>query len=106
MIAAREQGEKFEEPMIQAIQRAYYLQARNPSDSDTLTGVALEIGLDGERFASQLESPATQQQLTLEMSEGRSMGVQGFPSLVLKDERGFKKIQHDYLDARRILDQL
>ena len=34
--------------MISAIQHAYYLQARNPSNADTLIALAAEIGLDAD----------------------------------------------------------
>ena len=40
VIAAIAQGREFEEPMIEAIQRAYYLDARNPSDDETLIALA------------------------------------------------------------------
>ncbi|MEJ1355265.1 MAG: DsbA family protein [Candidatus Sedimenticola sp. (ex Thyasira tokunagai)] len=106
VIAAREQGLAFEEPMIEAIQHGYYLHARNPSDSGTLMAMAQEIGLDGDRFAEQLQSAATRRRLEREMAQGRAMGVSGFPSLVLQEGAGFTRIEHNYLDAQKILRQL
>ena len=38
--------EQLEDAMILAIQKAYYLQALNPSNEDTLVGCAESIGLD------------------------------------------------------------
>ena len=35
--------------MIEAIQRAYYLEARNPSDRSTLLDLADNLGLDPDR---------------------------------------------------------
>ena len=42
VIAARQQGAAREETMIHAIQKAYYLGARNPSDTQTLVALARE----------------------------------------------------------------
>ena len=56
VIAARRQSEDYERPMIKAIQRAYYLDAKNPSDSDTLLQCAKDIGCDGAVFSKDFES--------------------------------------------------
>lgn len=44
--------------MIHAIQKAYYLQARNPSERETLIELAAELGLDPGRFARPPSGPA------------------------------------------------
>ena len=54
VLAAGNQG-KYDE-MIDAIQRAYYLRAMNPSDLETLEALAEELGLDAERFAAEIRS--------------------------------------------------
>ena len=58
VISARNQGAGFEEPMILAIQRAYYLEARNPSEEETLAELAEAIGLDGDEFVRDLNAAA------------------------------------------------
>ncbi|RME33176.1 MAG: DsbA family protein, partial [Gammaproteobacteria bacterium] len=55
VIAAGLQGERNVPGMIRAIQEAYYLQARNPSEREVLIELAGEIGLDPHRFALDLE---------------------------------------------------
>ena len=83
---ARDSGEAkiLEKAMIKAIQEGYYLNARNPSDFDTLIAFAEEIGLDVERFKLALNSESTVEKLNEEMRMARSIGAQGFPSLILK----------------------
>ena len=83
VIAARRQDPSLDEAITAAIQRAYYLHARNPSDRDTLIALAGEIGADTGRFAADLDSPETRQELEREMTRARHLGVNGFPSLVL-----------------------
>ena len=106
VIAARNQGAQFEEPMILAIQHAYYLQARNPSDDDTLIALADGMRLDRERFANELHFGPTRQMLESEIAAGLSMGARGFPSLVLETGGTYRMLSYDYLDPRPLLDQL
>ena len=50
VLAASAQQENSVPEMFEAIQRAYYQEARNPSDNATLVALADEIGLDKRRF--------------------------------------------------------
>ncbi|MEM7565558.1 MAG: DsbA family protein, partial [Pseudomonadota bacterium] len=59
VIAAREQGLQFEQLMTARVQQAYYLEAKNPSDNQTLIDLAEEIGLKSKRFSEDLVSDAT-----------------------------------------------
>jgi len=106
VIAAKSQAPEFEEPMILAIQRAYYLQARNPSDAGVLTELAEEIGLDTERFAFDCGTEQTHNRLMEEIAFGRAIGVQGFPSLVLRESDGYRPLSYDYRDPEVVLSQL
>lgn len=99
VIAAREQGEDNDVLMTKAIQRAYYEQARNPSDTEILVDLAGEIGLDAGIFANALTSTAVDEQLDREIEHSRALGVQGFPSLVLVEGDISRLIRIDYLDS-------
>ena len=57
-IAASYQGA--EDGMVDAIQRAYYLRALNPSDIAVLAQLAAELSLDAVRFEADLLSDATE----------------------------------------------
>ena len=106
VIAARDQGEEFAEPMILAVQQAYYLHARNPSDFQTLVELAGEIGVDQPCFREALDAPRTHNRLLQEIRQGQRMGAQGFPSLVLEHEGRYQLLSYDYLDAGVVLAQL
>jgi putative protein-disulfide isomerase len=94
VLAAREQGA--EQQMIDAIQRAYYLRAMNPSDNSTLIELAEELMLDVERFTHELKSPEIQEALEREFEVRRDLGVRGFPSLVLEVADRRFPIEIDY----------
>jgi putative protein-disulfide isomerase len=106
VIAAREQGEQYDVIMTRAIQQAYYQQARNPSDNETLIDLANEIGLDPDRFASQLSDAKTHQQLLDEIDSARSLGIAGFPSLMLERGGRYYPVLVNYTSVDQILNQI
>ncbi|MDO9143176.1 DsbA family protein [Rhodoferax sp.] len=95
-----------EDRMIHAIQQAYYLEARNPSDIGTLVDLAVEIGLDRTLFATELSGAAVQALLLDEVTFARSAPINGFPSLVLRTPLGPHPLSLDYCDAAPILRQI
>jgi putative protein-disulfide isomerase len=106
VIAAREQGQAFEQLMNTAIQRAYYTQARNPSDESILIELAGEIGLDVDRFRATLGSDTVNQVLEAEIAQVREMDVESFPTLVFEDPRGLRPIPLVYTDVQPTLEAL
>ena len=88
VISAKFQGTEYENAMILAIQQAYYLQAKNPSDDDVLIACAEEIGLNIKRFVHDVGHLECKQQLMSEIRFGQRIGAEGFPSLIVfKNER-------------------
>jgi putative protein-disulfide isomerase len=87
VIAASQQNAASEDPMVLAIQQAYYLHAQNPSDTGTLMVCAERIGLDVDRFEKDLNSVEVNQLLQNNINQYRQLasqtGLSGFPSLVL-----------------------
>lgn len=96
-IAANQQGKGKE--MIFAIQRAYYLRALNPSDTETHLQLAEELGLDVAQFETDLKSAETQAELMRQIQLGQKLGAHGFPSLILEVNGKSQYFHHDYLDA-------
>ena len=106
VFAARLQGQPYDASMTAAIQRAYYLDARNPSNDGTLVELAAEIGLDEERFAADLAAESTQAGLLEEIQRSRELGINSFPSLALSTPDGLYSIRLDYLDAQAMRRQI
>ena len=71
--------------MILGIQRAYYLNAKNPSNIDALTEVATSIGLKPEQFRHDMASQTVEMQLQEQLQLARRLSAQGFPSLVVSE---------------------
>ncbi len=107
VIAARRQSRDLERPMIKAIQQAYYLNARNPSNIDTLLLCAKEIGCDGAEFSRALESEDVNNEFLDELRQVQRFGVRGFPSLVLQKADGSAfSVPVEYQHANRILERI
>jgi putative protein-disulfide isomerase len=104
VIAARRLDAKSEERMIAAIQRAYYLEARNPSNEDTLIELAIETGLDAGRFAQLLDDDDTHGGLAEELAHARSIGADSFPSLRLLIGTDAWPVPVDYNGTASMLD--
>ena len=98
-LIAREFGK--EQEMLTAIQHAYYLQAKNPSNLDTLQALAVDIGLDSLDFLQKLKSQSVDEQLMAEINKMRSLPINGFPALVLVKEQLLIPIPIDYQDWRK-----
>jgi putative protein-disulfide isomerase len=94
---------EFDKQMTTAIQHAYYLQARNPSDKTTLVELAGELGLDVELFTDSLESDETHRLLEQEMQQCAALRASSFPALVLRNGTSEWHIPVDYRDAAPML---
>ncbi|MGS0683368.1 DsbA family protein [Shewanella sp. 125m-7] len=103
-ILAREHG--LEKEMLLAIQRAYYLEAKNPSDNAILIELAKKLGLDSTQFATALMSQATNAKLEEEISRTRHLPIQGFPSLVLLVNGELYSIEIDYQNIQSSYKQI
>jgi len=106
VIAARLQGEEQDLRMTVRIQQAYYQEARNPSDNETLIALAADIGLDVERFSEDLVSDAMQRNLLAEIQGSRAMGIDSFPSFAVGNAGRLTHIGLNYTDADAMLRQI
>jgi putative protein-disulfide isomerase len=92
--------------MIEGIQRAYYLQASNPSDLDTLLNVATETGLDRLQFEQDINSKHTASLLQEDFALRRKLGVRSFPSVLIEVDDEFHWIANGCLNIEQMLGNL
>ena len=104
VLAARPQNA--ERAMFGAIQRAYYTEARNPSETSVLVALATEIGLDRERFERELDAPQTREALHDELRARDALGVSGFPSLVVRTEGRTEVVMRGWVPSADVLPRL
>ena len=106
VLAARHQMAHKTSAMFRAIQRAYYQEARNPSDAVTLIALAVEIGLDADRFAGDLMSPEIESQLQACFAARRRLNAYSFPSLILERDGSAQWITEGYSSTDSVLPRL
>lgn len=104
VLAAKNQNA--EKDMILVIQQAYYLNAKNPSDDDTLESLAGDLSLDLNVFREDLNSTETEAELLKQIEFGRSIGAQGFPSLIIQVGERTRLITIDYNSSNNIVKQI
>lgn len=97
VIAAKKQNAERE--MILAIQQAYYLKAKNPSNQDVLIGIAEALGLNLACFKVDNSSVETERDLISQISLTKELKAPGFPALILKQGSQFHHIPVDYKDS-------
>lgn len=88
VISAEQLKAKSATRMVNAIQSAYYIEAKNPSLDKTLLDCAELIGLEDEKFWETLKSEKTEKQLQHHLHITRHFQVTGFPALIYLDEGG------------------
>jgi putative protein-disulfide isomerase len=103
VIAARQQGDEYDEAMTERIQQAYYEEAKNPSDNETLIELAADLGLDEHRFSIDINADTTEQVLKDEIQLSTKLHAESLPSLVLKVDDTVWPVAIDYLDASPML---
>ena len=106
VIAAKDQGKAHEGAMILAIQQAYYLHAKNPSNDDVLMACAESLGLDMQLFEADFHSGACKEQLMSDIRLSQKLGATGFPSLVLNVDGTYHFIAVDYNHADVMLEKI
>ncbi|WOC28597.1 DsbA family protein [Pseudoalteromonas sp. N1230-9] len=104
VLVARQYNKELE--MLYAIQKAYYLNAQNPSDISTLANLAEQIGLAKNTFITEIQSEKINTLLMNEINEVRSLPVQGFPSLVIENKGNYYAVPVNYQDWQSTYQQI
>jgi len=106
VIAAGMQGEDHTKLMLIAIQQAYYLRAKNPSDDDVLLQLAIDVGLDAKQFKTDYYSDECQQLFAQQRQLTAALGVRSFPTLVLCDHKRDSVIHINYTQSKIIVSSI
>jgi len=106
VLAVKQIDPSKEQVMIHGIQKAYYLHAQNPSDISVLANVAESIHINRDEFLININSEHVEKELQRDIVHARSIGAQGFPSLILKRNKKINFINIDYNSAQYITNQL
>ena len=104
VLCAKEQN--MENEMINAIQKAYYLEAKNPSDVDTLLDLAKNLNLDFDKFKNDLKGDYSQKLLEDDLEKRNKLKAFSFPTLLLQYKKEIYPIQIDFKNSKNMLKQI
>jgi len=90
---------------FRSLQTAFYVEHADVTGVDVLSRLATDYGIDGSDFRQHFESEAVRAKTRRHFAFAQQVGVRGFPTVVLGDERGYRLLTHGYrpLDALRPL---
>ena len=93
-------GRKLDEtklfPLLEALQRAFYREGRDITDSETICSVAAETGYDRAAFETLFASQEMRSKVQSDAFRARAYGATVFPSLVVIDKEGHLSVLKGY----------
>ena len=102
LITVRDLDESKAFIFMNALQKAFYQDARDITQTDILCDIALETGLDKEAFRELFLSQKMKESTEADKYKARSMGASSFPSLVFIDEEGHLYVLKGYRSFEEI----
>lgn len=103
-LVARDQN--LEEEMVEQIQHAYYLNAKNPADMDTLLECAKKLGMKEEGFLKSMAHVKEDALLETEVNQARQLTLDSFPSMVVMSADKIIHINLDYQDPKPMFEEI
>ncbi|MEH6346718.1 MAG: DsbA family protein [Bermanella sp.] len=85
--AAQKQGGQQEYwDYFDAVTHAHMSENRNIADMDVLASIAVEVGLDRQRFLQDYASPDREQEIKHDRKLARKYGIQSTPSMIVNEQ--------------------
>ncbi len=93
---------------LRRIQRAFYAENRDVTDTDTLTGIAAEFSIDEAIFRSEFGSEAAGEETRGDFAVAQSAGIRGFPTLIVGEggDNQSALVTHGFQPVARIIPSL
>ncbi len=98
VVVFRESYKSHQLSYVSRIQQAFYVEGQDLTDSDVLANLAAEQGIDREHFLQLHHSDEMKAKTQSDFERTAGLGVQGFPTLALKNEQGWIGVSQGYLD--------
>lgn len=96
VVALRELKPDAALPLFEALQYAFYVDQKDVTRQDTLVDLAVEAGVERDRFQKAFESDVIKTKTKSDFQLAQRLGIHGFPSVVLEDARGYRLLTSGY----------
>ena len=85
------------------VQKSFYAQNKDPHSMETYTELAKDFGVDPADFAERWSGTEMEKATLSEFQFSGSMGIRGFPSIVLKIGEQYYMVANGYTEAERVI---
>lgn len=85
-----------EYPYFAAVQAAFYAENQDTNDAATFAEAAAAFGIGADTFLETFNAEQTKQETMADFQWSRSMGVNGFPTVLVKDDEGYAMLTSGY----------
>lgn len=88
------------------LQNAFYHENQNPVSTETFSALAEKMGISKSEFLEAFHSQQTIQQTRQDFSTAQSLGIRGFPSLLLKKADKVYLLSNGYREADELHEKI
>jgi len=103
VVAARTMNADIELEFFKAVQHAFYVKNNDMRTAQTFIDIANEFGLNIDTFAKVFESEECKRNTRADFQLSHEMGVQGFPSVVIRHGGKLYLAANGYMKAEDLL---
>ncbi|MFO1446371.1 DsbA family protein [Bacillus sp. Bva_UNVM-123] len=96
----QKENEQFAKEFLRRAREAVFVFNQNIGTDEVLIDIVNQLGLDGQKIMAEAELPTGQERLNEDFSLARSLGVRGFPTIIMVNEenKGIKIVGARPLD--------
>ncbi|HJV85404.1 MAG TPA: DsbA family protein [Noviherbaspirillum sp.] len=96
VVAMRHLKPEVEWEYFAAVQKGFYHKNHDPNNPESFARIAAEFGIDEDCFLHAYGAPGTIEETQRAFAWARSIGVNSFPTVVLRDQRGLAALTVGY----------
>ncbi len=85
------------------VQKAFYYENKQTTEVDTYLTIAKKLGMDVKEFEKRFNSEAAKVETIKDFEYGGSLGVNSFPTLILKKGEEYHLVSRGYTESEAIL---
>ena len=81
---------------FKSIQKAFYLENLDPTSRDTFADIAERLNVDRDEFCNTYDSEKSKSETIEDFRYARTLGITGFPALLLKNQNDYTLATNGY----------
>lgn len=87
---------------LKDVQQAFYVENADVTNADVLEGLAIKLEVASSQFREMFQDSKTKQLVWEEFDQAREFGVDGFPTLLGRQDQSVSTLMHGYQDIKSL----